>query len=425
MKQSRLYVLFLLALLLMSCLGPVQALSQESVDVGEAEIVRQPHLHFSSTLFSEDGKPLAGSHLLTFHIYASEDHGGDPIWTETLPVQTDEDGNYTVDLMTSASADILADHPLLYVSVTIPGSSAFSEEQVITTIPQAIYQDCNLDGQSCSGPDGSTATGQLGKIAAANFSVVLNYSVFWGTEEEVLAYAAYADSHDVKIMWTFNDPAFAKYADKSGKYLINDYGEIAATCGCSNNRGFLEYLVNLVKDLPATYGYSIGDEPPPNTASDVQNLYNLIRALDSRHPQMVNATWDNANNPSLANLQKYLDPFAFADILGADYYPVGTGAPASDTAKAASDVHTITTTYWKAAEMALQAFNWGQYSQDGVCSGAECTYPTTRQLQTMLRDAAIKANPSIIFWYDYWDTVDAGQWSNFVRAVNPQRSCQR
>jgi hypothetical protein len=427
MKQSRYsLVLFLSALLLTYCLRPVQAFSQD--DTAVAKTAQQPHLHFSSTLFSEDGEPLAGSHLLTFYIRASEGRSSNPIWTETLSVQSDENGNYTVDLMASASADVvdlLYAHPVLYISASIPGSSLFSEEQIITTIPQGIYQDCNLDGQGCSGPGGSTAIGQLGKIAAANFSVVLNYSVFWGTEEEVLAYAAYANSHHMKIMWAFNDPAFAKYADKSGKYLIDDYGEIAATCGCSNNKGFLAYLVKLVKDLPATYGYSIGDEPAPDTAANVQNLYSLIRALDSRHPQMVNATWDNANNPSLANLQKYLDPFAFGDILGADYYPVGTGAPASDTAKAASDVHTIATTYWKPAEMALQAFNWGQYSEDGVCSGAQCTYPTRRQLQLMLRDAASDSKPSIIFWYDYWDTVDAGQWANFVSAVNPQRSCQR
>jgi hypothetical protein len=316
---------------------------------------------------------------------------------------------------------------LIFLLALMPAycSPTVSEAQVITTIPQGIYQDCNLNGQGCSGPAGDTAISQLEKIAAANFSVVLNYSVFWGTADEVLAYARYADSHGVKIMWTFNDPDFAKYADQPGKYLIYDYGQLGATCGCSTNQGFLEYLVNLVKDLPATYGYSIGDEPTPNTAADVQNLYNIIQGVDSTHPQMVNATWTNATDPSLANLQRFLDPFSFADILGADYYPIGTGAPASYTATAAGDVHTIATTYGKAAEMALQAFNWGQYPEDGVCSGSQCTYPTTHQLQTMLRDAANDAQPQIIFWYDYWDTVDAGQWDNFVSAVNPQRGCMR
>ncbi|MFZ0734120.1 MAG: hypothetical protein WAM79_17495 [Candidatus Sulfotelmatobacter sp.] len=421
MKQSRYsHLIPVFALLLVCCLMPLQALSQKPV----TGIAWAPHVHFSSILLSEDGEPLAGFHLLTFYIHGREDGSGDPLWTETLPVQSDENGNYSVDLMTAASsggADLLHSHPLLYVSASIPGSSSFSEAHVITTIPQAIYQDCNLDGQSCSGPAGDTATSQLDKIGAANFSVVLNYSVFWGTESEVRAYAANANARHLKIMWTFNDPDFAKYSGKSGKYLIDDYGEMSATCGCSTNKGFLQYLVKLVKDLPATYGYSIGDEPAPDTASNVQNLYNIIRALDSKHPQMVNATWDDANNPSLANLRKYLAPFGFADILGADYYPVGTGAPASDTATAASDVDTIATADGKPAEMALQAFNWGQYPDDGVCSGSQCTYPTPRQLRTMLRDAATEAKPKVIFWYDYWDTVNAGQWNTLVRAVNPQR----
>jgi hypothetical protein len=428
MKQPRyLHVISLSALLLVCSLWPLHALSQEPVSLGGAGVAPPPHIRFSSTLLNEDGKPLAGFHLLTFYIHDREDGRADPLWTETLAVQTDENGQYTVDLMTSAAgvAEVFDAHPLLYVSTSIPASSSFSNAQIITTIPQAIYQDCNLDGESCSGPAGDTATSQLDKIAAANFYVVLNYSVFWGTQTELLAYAAHANSDNLKIIWTFNDPDFAKYSGKSGKYLINDYGEISATCGCSTNKGFLQYLVNLVKDLPATYGYSIGDEPTPNTASNVQNLYNIVRAADPHHPQMVNATWDNANNPSLSNLQKYLDPFHFAEILGADYYPIGTGAPVSDTATAASDVHTIATTYGKSAEIALQAFNWNQYPGSGVCSGSQCTYPTTRQLRTMLRDAATDAKPKIIFWYDYWDTVNAGQWTDFVRAVNPQQPCKR
>jgi hypothetical protein len=423
MKQPRhLYVTPLSTLLLVCSLWPLHALSQEPVKLAGAGIAPHPHIRFSSTLLNEDGQPMAGLHLLTFYIHEREEGRAHPLWTETIAVQTDKNGQYTVDLMTSATdvGKVFDAHPLLYVSTSIPASSSFSSAQVITTIPQGIYQDCNLDGQSCSGRAGDTATSQLDKIAAANFYVVLNYSVFWGTEAELRAYAAHANADHLKIMWAFNDPAFAEYSGRSGTYLIRDYAEIAATCGCSTNEGFLQYLVNLVKDLPATYGYSIGDEPAPGTAANVENLYDIVRAADPHHPQMVNATWNNANYPTLSNLQNYLAPFHFAEILGADYYPIGTGAPVSDTAAAASDVHTVATTYRKAAEMALQAFNWGQYPGDGVCSGSQCTYPTIPQLRTMLTDAATGAKPRIIFWYDYWDTVNAGQWTDFVKAVNPQ-----
>jgi hypothetical protein len=43
----------------------------------------------------------------------------------------------------------------------------------------------------------------------------------------------------------------------------------------------------------------------------------------------------------------------------------------------------------------------------------------------MLNDTSTDAKPKIIFWYDYWDTVNAGEWTNFIGAVNPQRSCGR
>jgi len=107
-------------------------------------VAPHPYIRFSSTLLNEEGKPLAGLHLLTFYIHDTGDRRGNPLWTEALPVQSDENGNYTVDLMTSASAGVAEAfdaHPLLYVSTSIPASSSYSRAQVITTIPQAIYQD--------------------------------------------------------------------------------------------------------------------------------------------------------------------------------------------------------------------------------------------------------------------------------------------
>jgi hypothetical protein len=34
--------------------------------------------------------------------------------------------------------------------------------------------------------------------------------------------------------------------------------------------------------------------------------------------------------------------------------------------------------------------------------------------------AASMTAPQALLWYDYWDTVNAGQWSNLVTAANPQ-----
>lgn len=418
MKPFKSESLFLILLILALC-----PMFSPAIQAQQAAPTNLRPFHFRSILHRQDGSPVTGLQFLTFSIYDKKDFYSDPLWKETLPVQLDKEGRYSVQLTTGASADTAASirntHALLWVSTSIPGTTATTAPQVITTIPQGIYQDCNLDGQSCMGPAGDTATSQLDKIAAANFYVVLNYSSFWGTKQQLLNYAAYASNLGLNILWNFSDPDFAKYATKSGTYLINDYSELSASCSCTSNKAFIQYVVNLVKDLPATYGYSIADEPATNTASNVNNLYKIIHAEDPNHPQLVNATWDDATNPSLSNLQSNLSPFNFADILGGDYYPIGTGAPASYTATAAQDVYTVASTYGKSSQFILQAFNWSQY-EPGVCPST-CTYPTTSELQTMLSDAATSAKPQILLWYTYWDTVNAGQWNNFISAVNPQR----
>lgn len=100
MKQPRyLRVISLSAFWLMCSLWPLHALSQEPVNLEVAGVAPHPRIRFSSTLLNEDGRPLAGFHLLTFYIRDREDGRADPLWTETLAVQTDENGQYTVDLM--------------------------------------------------------------------------------------------------------------------------------------------------------------------------------------------------------------------------------------------------------------------------------------------------------------------------------------
>lgn len=256
------------------------------------------------------------------------------------------------------------------------------------------------------------------QIASGGFILVLNYSAFWGTAAELQNYAAQASNLGVNIIWSLDDPDFATYASKSGKYLIHDYAELSATCKCTTNKGFIQYVVGLASKMPATGGYSIADEPIPSTSSQVKSLYTLVHQADPNHPAMINATYDDATQPTLANLQKNLDPFNFADVLGADFYPWGTGAPISNVIPASQHAQTIANNYGKQSQFVLQAYSW-QQEQPDVCSGP-CTYPSVSQMQTMLDDASANMTPSILMWFDYWDTVNAGQWANLVTAANPQ-----
>jgi hypothetical protein len=435
-----LHLLPVSVLLLVSMLA-LPALSLEAPSLVNADSPTHSLLHFNSTLLNQDGVPLSGLHLITFSIRESKNGDSTPLWSETLLVPVDKDGNYTVNLGTTApnfAEKVTDSHTLVYVTASSPAASA-NAAKAITTIPQGVFQICNPDGSigqtnydaACYGLSGETAETQLQTIANAGFTYVMNYSAFWGTQAQVQTYAAKANSLGLKLIWPFNDPDFAKYVgtntgSKKG-YLISDYSEISPNCGCTTNQGFITYLVNLVKGLPATAGYLTADEPANTSTveSNTHTLYNLINSQDSAHPQEITATWQDVNNPGLSYLQPYLDPFSFADILAGDYYPIGAGAPASDEAIAAADVATIAKTYGKKTSMSLQAFIWNQEGNSGVCSGTSgaygCTFPTASQLQTMLGDVANDGgSPKYLLWFSYPDAAVSGNWSAFVTAVDPQ-----
>jgi hypothetical protein len=410
-------VLGVLASSLFAATQSPQAVAQESAETAAHE--RDfTHLKFHGELKAPNGKPEMTSQTVTFTV---SDRAGDGAvrWVETQTVKPDSEGRYTALIGSSSPVgmqpELKRDHPILYVAASHAGLAP-TTTKVVTT-PQGIYQDCNLDGQSCSGLPEDTAISQLQQIASGGFTLVLNYSSLWGTPAQLATYAAAANTYGVNIIWSFDDPDFATYAGKSGNYLINDYSELGAACKCTTNKAFIEYVIGLVSKFPATYGYSLADEPVNTTGAQVRTLYNIVHAADPKHDTIINATFDDLSVVTLSNLQKNLDPFYFADVLGTDYYPYDTGAPISYTAPAAKDTQTIATNNGKKSEFILQASAWQE--DPSVCQGP-CLYPTVSIMQTMLDDAAANMNPAFFLWFSYYDTVTLGQWQNLLTAANPQ-----
>ena len=60
------------------------------------------------------------------------------------------------------------------------------------------------------------------------------------------------------------------------------YPGLAATCDCADNRGFVNYLVNLVKQRPALWGYYVADEPPTANEAAVRAFSQQVHAADTR-----------------------------------------------------------------------------------------------------------------------------------------------
>jgi hypothetical protein len=424
------------ALLLLWCLLAIPALAASSQSI-----------HFNGKLVSDDGKALGGLQFLTFSIYDNAEGRGDALWSGTVPVQVREDGEYTVELGAASpgfAEKVVEGHILLYVSVGSSKLSRVSSPTVITTIPQGIWVDCNPDNSAgnCDGLARVTSEAELKTIAAAKFRYVFNDSNLWGTQAQIAAWAKQASSSGLKIIW-YIPSDFALYQGTStSRYslMANDTELDSSFCSGCTNAAFTTALVKWFASFPATAGYYIDDELV-NMASqreiqnykgknvsesaverDIATLYNTVHAADPNRSVYGAETWDSVNDASESQLASFLDPIGGdLNLMGADYYPVGTGEAASTEAWAAGWLDTVASNYGKSTFMNLQAFSWEDFAPGACASQSICVYPTVGQLKVMLSNAANASKaPSLLVWYDYGDTVANGEWSHLVSATNPQ-----
>jgi hypothetical protein len=412
-----------------------------------ASAVTHPYIDFRSTLRCDDGRRLSGLQFLTFSIHDDADSWRDPLWTETVPVEVRKNGEYVIKLGAGSPGfyeRVLEGHKLLFVSVRTSKCEVVPTSTVITTIPQGIWVDCNPDNSAgnCDGLSGVTSEAELETIAAAKFRYVFNDSNLWGTQAQITAWANQASSSGLKIIWYIPlDFALYQGTSTSNYPLIANDTELASSfCRDCSNAAFTTALVKLFATFPATAGYYIDDElvnmasqdeiqnyegkniSKPAIESDIATLYKTIHAADSTHVVYGAETWDSVNNANESQLAGFLDPIeADLNVMGADYYPVGTGEAASMEESAASWLDTIARNYNKSTFINLQAFSWEDFVPAACASQSICVYPSFSQLQTMLSDVASSSKaPLLLVWYDYGDTVTNSQWEKFVSAVNPQ-----
>jgi hypothetical protein len=406
-----------------------------------------PSIDFRSTLRCDDGTPLSGFQFLTFSIHDNADHRGDALWIETVPVQVRENGEYAIKLgagLPGFAERVIDGHRLLYVSVRTPRCKVVHASTVITTIPQGIWVDCNPDNSAgnCDGLSGVSSESELKTIAAAKFRYVFNDSNLWGTQSQIASWANQASASGLKIIW-YIPLDFALYQGTSTanySLVANDTELASSFCSGCTNAAFTTALIKWFATLPATAGYYIDDElvnmasqdeiqnykgkniSESTIESDIATLYRTVHAADSKHIIYGAETWDSVNNANESQLAGFLDPIeADLNVMGADYYPVGTGEAASTEASAANWLDTIARSYDKSTFMNLQAFSWEDFAPGACASQSICVYPSFSQLQTMLSDAAGASKaPSLLVWYDYGDTAANSQWRNFVIATNPQ-----
>jgi len=269
--------------------------------------------------------------------------------------------------------------------------------------PQGIYEECApSDQQQCAG--------ELAQISRAGFQLVVNYTAWEGTASDLQTYAATAAADHLQVIWPVDAPAWTD--SPLATSLIQAYPALAASCGCVNNQGFINYVVGLVKTFPATWGYYVGDEDGPSQALPVSLLSLSVRTLDPSHQTL----YVGQSGPSVYSQLRLFQ--TDASYLGADVYPVGTGAPLSVVSDAASQLQTLAAPIHRNSVMVLQAFSWAEYPAEMNLPAAQ--FPTESDLLTMRNDA-LAANPSMILWYNLHDIQrsdnPAQHWSDLVQAA--------
>ncbi len=277
--------------------------------------------------------------------------------------------------------------------------------------------------ESCAPRKGPQCLDRLKQMAAGGFSFVLNYDQLSGNAEQQLAYARQAHSLDMEVIWAIKSHDFWDGTD-----LIGKYSDLATTCNCSDNDGFIRYFVNLVKNLPATWGYYIGDEVSPNDHDKLKTFSDLVKQIDPYHPRLfISCSQCNQNAklnpPYVASLIPMVDT---SDVVGTDWYPVGSGGYSiAETSKVARNVQSVADLYDKQSAIVLQAFNWSEYpSSFHPCSPYPLCepFPTEAQMQQMRTLTLQNSHPHLILWYSYFDILrsdnPARHWADLVAAAN-------
>lgn len=294
---------------------------------------------------------------------------------------------------------------MLLMIALLPSSSSAGSQRFAG---QGLYE-------SCSPAKKMFCLERLQQMAEAGFTLVVNYDQLYAAADEELAYAQKAYELGMKIIWDMDAPAFWDAGD-----LLHLYSSLAATCHCSNDAGFISYFIDLVKDLPATWGYYIGDEVPVHAQARLQAFSSYVKELDPAHPRLI-----IQGAASVETVKTNLIPFAgAADVLGVDFYPVGSsGVSIAITGEIAHAVQTIAEQHKKRSAMVLQAFSWTQYPQETercVPFPACANFPTESQMSEMFHLTRQNSPSTLILWYSYYNLMESDHpsqnWENLIQA---------
>ncbi len=268
--------------------------------------------------------------------------------------------------------------------------------------PQGLYDQCSPAAAL------TDCVAHLDRFQAAGFTLVLNYTAWDATPDQLAAYADAAAARGISVIWPLNHPVWRQNGD-----VTKVYPKLARACGCTQAADLLAYVMGLVGRHAGTWGWYVGDEVVAAEAPLVTALTARVKALNPA-ARTLYVAYEHTGSQG-ANLE----PFAgAADVVGTDSYPYGTGVEEVPQVQYVADLTAqITRTARRSSAMVLQAFDWGRHQDE--YPGAH-GFPD-RAFMTAARNAALSASPSLLLWYSYAEILASGapdaHWSDLVAAA--------
>jgi hypothetical protein len=221
-----------------------------------------------------------------------------------------------------------------------------------------IYDACSVSLPRPDDPLPDCAQ-RLAVLHQGGFRVVLNYVTDRMSLQDNLAYAAEAQAAGMQVIWNL------------GTYRNLNSGAAVSI------EPKLE-LVRATMNLPATWGYYIGDEHPELRA-EVSQVSSAVRSITNRPLLYV-------SRPSPSKLRPFK---GLADYLGPDSYPVGPfDQPTCATARWATKMVRRNLT------MVLQAYSWSiDYPS------LQPDWPSAGQMRQMRNQAMRCGRPKLLLWF--------------------------
>jgi hypothetical protein len=286
---------------------------------------------------------------------------------------------------------------------------------------EGIFVDCQLSTAL------SACEQDLAQVHAAGMQVAVA-SMQGDTLAELAAYAAYAQSVGVSLMWQINDPGFWG-GTWVGASAAADWSQFSAACGCSSTSQVLQYMIQWLAALPATYGYYAADDSTltPEQLQGLTQYVSAIRAADPNHMIMVGSSEGQGTTyyPSGATIGNEIYPETTSSLM-----PYAPNSPTwqavqqgvQQDARAAAGTGT-------ASAFILQAFSFGDNIWDGeavgVCtasmSQAQCAslleYPSEAVQLELRNEVLLHADPKLILWFNYGEATQGNRWAGLSRVV--------